>query len=400
MYEIMFFRTLESRFSSMADTTIMRRNNLQTILQAIDQLGTATTADLTEHTLLSLATISRVTGQLKNKGLILQDRKQTSDPGRKPEVYQLNRTYGAGLYFNLKSGCLQGYLLDFGGKLLAQTEDAVNSSLTVASLMQLLLQQRSKLISKNMPRPLAVCLSLPGQQDRQTDTVCRIPNFPQFEGCALQTAAEAALGLPCLIANTARLTAWGHFLARPNDVQNLIFLEITGDCGIGAGLVLGGRLYEDALGLAGEVGDMIVQLGSPSKSPTRGALEEESGIVTILTKAEKLLPSETALSLPLLEQLAPKKDAVMSLLQKATRAWAAAIINLCAVLSPDLIAVGGAISKDNSLICKLIREHLQTMYHRPIALSFAPANGLYHTEGAGDLLKSFLFSRELDRIDE
>lgn len=384
----------------MADTTIMRRNNLQTILQAIDILGTATTAELTEKTLLSLATISRVTGQLKSKGLILQDRKQTSDPGRKPEIYQLNQAYGSGLYFNLKSGCLQGYLLDFGGHLLSQTQTPVDASLSVDGFLQAIRQQADALTGKDTPTPLALCISLPGQQDRETGAICRIPNFPQFEGVTLQQAAEQAMGLPCLIANTARLTAWGHFLARPNDVQNLIFLEITGDCGIGAGLVLGGRLYEDTLGLAGEVGDMIVQLGSPSKSPTRGALEEESGIVTILTKARKLLPSEPQLSLPLLEQLAAQNDAVMSLLQKATRAWAAAIINLSAVLSPDLTVVGGAISAENALICKLIREHLQTMYHRPIPLSFAPTEGLFHTEGAGDLLKSFLFSRELDRIDE
>ena len=64
----------------MADTTIMRRNNLQAILETIDHLGAATTTDLTAHTGLSLATISRVTGQLKTKGLIEQERKKTADP--------------------------------------------------------------------------------------------------------------------------------------------------------------------------------------------------------------------------------------------------------------------------------------------------------------------------------
>ena len=384
----------------MADTTIMRRNNLQTILQAIDTLGTATTADLTEQTLLSLATISRVTGQLKNKGLILQDRKQTSDPGRKPEIYQLNRAYGSSLYFNLKSGCLQGYLLDFGGSILKTAQSPVDSSLTIETLLELLHLQIRSMTSDEAPTPLAACLSLPGQQDKNNGTICRIPNFPHFEGAALQKTVETAMGLPCLIANTARLTAWGHFLSSSKQVQNLVFLEITGDCGIGAGLVLGGRLYEDALGLAGEVGDMIVELGSPSQSRTRGALEEESGLVTILNKARHLLPKETQATLPLLEQLAPENESIMTLLQQATRAWAAAIINLCAVLSPDLIVVGGAVSKEHRLICDLIRSHLDTMYHRPVSLSFSPSGSLYHTEGAGDLLKNFLFSRELDRIDE
>lgn len=382
----------------MADTTIMRRNNLQTILQAIDILGSATTAELTEQTALSLATISRVTGQLKNKGLILQDRKQTSEPGRKPELYQLNRAYGTSLYFNLKSGCLQGYLLDFGGQILKEDAEAVDSALTAEGFLLQLRRLADRLNEGRARKPLALCISLPGQQDRETGTVCRIPNFPCFEGAALQQAAEEALQIPCLMANTARLTAWGHFLSRSDGLRNLIYLDITGDCGIGAGLVLDGRLYEDAFGLAGEVGDMIVQLGASCGNQTKGALESQSGLVTVLTKAGALLPQ--AATLPALEQLAPTREELMALLQQATRAWAAAIINLSAVLSPDLTVIGGAVSEENKLICTLLQEHLRQLYHRPIPLSFAPAEALYHAKGAGDLLKRHLFSAELDRIDE
>ena len=381
----------------MADTTIMRRNNLQTILEAIDHLGTATTFDLTEHTQLSLATISRVTGQLKAKGLILQDRKQTTDPGRKPEIFQLNRGYGTGVYFNLSSGSLQGYLLDFGGQILEQTQSPVDSSLCPDAFL-LLAKAQLNTLAKTHPAPLALCLTLPGQQDKERGTICRIPNFPKFEGTALQESVQQAMGLPCIIGNTARITAWGHFLARRHNVKNLVYLDITGDCGIGAGLVLGGRLYEDALGLAGEVGDMIVDLRDRTGAENRGALEEDAGLVSVLKRAEKLLPGA---DLHQLELAASGGDIqILTLLSDAVRFWSAAIINLCAVLSPDKIVVGGAISEENTLIRNLIDRHLKAMYHRPISLAFAPKSCLCHAEGAGDLLKSYLFCRELDHIDE
>lgn len=384
----------------MADTTIMRRNNLQIILEAIDRLGTATTTDLTETTQLSLATISRVTGQLKAKGLILQDRIQTSEPGRKPELYQLNTQYGTSLYFNLKSGCLQGYLLDFGGHILTKTEDAVDAALTTEAFLQLAENQVRRLTEPKgaLPPPLALCLTLPGQQDRTGGTICRIPNFPCFEGVRLQSAVEQALKLPCLICNTARLTAWGHFLARRHDVRNLIFLEITGDCGIGAGLVLGGRLYEDGLGLAGEVGDMIVDMRERSAAENRGALEEDAGLKTILQEADALHPGADLHQLEL--AATGGSEAILALLSGATRSWAAAIVNLCAVLSPDKIVVGGAVSEENTLIRNLIDRHLKAMYYRPVSLAFAPKGCLCHAEGAADLLKDFLFCRELDHITE
>ncbi|MBP3632960.1 MAG: ROK family protein [Oscillospiraceae bacterium] len=385
----------------MADTTIMRRNNLQAILETIDHLGAATTTDLTAHTGLSLATISRVTGQLKTKGLIEQERKKTADPGRKPEIYRLNAAYGSSLYFDLKSGCLQGYLLDFGGKVLARTCLGVDASLDTEIFLRLVLKQKEQL-TRGQPTPLAVCLTLPGQQDRDSGAVCRIPNFPAFEGAALQSAMEQTLQLPCIIVNTARITAWGHFLARQERVRNLVFLEITADCGIGAGLVLDGKLYEDALGLAGEVGDMIVQLdeGNQEKLPTEGALEASSGIVTILKKAKNILGAQEPVTLPMLEQLSPDVPDILALLQQASRAWAAAIINLSALLSPDKIVVGGAISEDDALIRELIGQQLKTMYHRAIPLSFAPRDCEHHTTGAADMLKRFLFSKELDHIDE
>ena len=384
----------------MADTTIMRRTNLQTILEAIDRLGSATTQDLTDATQLSLATISRVTGQLKTNGLILQDRKQTSEPGRKPEIYRLNRRHATSLYFNLKTGSLQGYLLDFGGQVLATVEDAVSPALTTEDFLLLIRQQKKRLSATDtsLPTPMAVYLTLPGQQDRADGTICRIPNFPSFEGADLRQMMQQALELPCLIGNTARITAWGHFLARKNDVRNLIFLEITGDCGIGAGLVLGGRLYEDSAGLAGEVGDMIVQIKERSAAENRGALEEDAGLMSVLQKAHTLL---SGAELRDLEAAATSgNEAILSLLHSATRSWAAAIVNLCAVLSPDKIVVGGAISEENTLIRNLIDRHLKAMYYRPVCVAFTPRGCLCHTEGAADLLKDFLFCQELDHIDE
>lgn len=378
----------------MADTTIMRRNNLQLVLESIAGTGEVTAAELVRQTGLSVATISRVLTQLRLKGLILQDRKAETELGRKPETCRINGAFGSSLYLNLKSGLLQGYLLDFRGRVRGETETPVSQALTVAQFLELAAAQLAQLTASASGPVLAVCLSVPGQLDRRSGTVCRIPNFPHFEQAALGQRLQQRLGLPCYIRNTARLTAWGCCQPKTEQPRNLIYVDITADGGIGAGLVIGGRLYEDPAGHVGEMGDMIVSLRpyDQAQMRSRGALEQEAGLNTVLRRAG-------VSSLKQLEEAAQQDETAAGLLESATRAWAAAIVNLVAVLSPDEVILGGDLSEENHVIEALLRRHLSELYYRGICLRLTEPDSRRHVRGAAALLQQKLFAEALDDIN-
>ena len=384
----------------MADTTIMRRNNLQLVLDAIADNDCITASELVKETGLSVATISRVITQLRAKGLVMQTRKTDTEVGRKPEVCRICGTYGSSLYLNLKSGCLQGFLLDFSGEVIGRAEYPVGPDLTVDGFLQMALQLREFLTCGNAGRLLAVCLSVPGQLDQRTGTVCRIPNFPGFERAALQSRMEEAMGVPCLIRNTARLTAWGCHQSHRQENDSLIYVDITADGGIGAGLVINGRLYEDHAGLVGEMGDMIVSIRAYGKQEiqTRGALELEAGLNTVLHKCADLLEQSRLPSLSRLEELSCSDSRIAAVLENATRAWAAAIVNLVAVLSPDEVVLGGDLSEENRQIHAMIRRHLSELYYRDIRFRMAEPDSQYHVRGAAQVSRTRLFGDALDEI--
>lgn len=398
----------------MADTTIMRRNNLQMVLDAISENGEITASELVKLTGLSVATISRVISQLRAKKLVLQDRKADSELGRKPETCRVNGGYGCSLYINLKCGGLQCYLLDFSGKIIGQTEAPVNPELTVEDFLKLTKEQISVLYQPGFGELLAVCLSVPGQLDRRSGTVRRIPNFPNFEYVPLADRVEKSIGIPCIIWNTARLTAWGCGQVRRGQEDNLIYIDITADGGIGAGLVIDGRLYEDRAGHVGEMGDMIVHIRPYDRAQmqTRGALEQESGLNTVLRRCAALLEEGKAPALaamlgdaeqPTLSQLeeASRKDPeIAAVLEESTRSWAAAIVNLVAVLSPDEVVLGGDLSEENWRIASMIRRHLSDLYYRAVHLRLAELDALYHVKGAAAMLCRMLFDDALDHIAE
>ena len=403
----------------MGETGGTKQRNLLLMLKAIDSAGEATAAMLTEMTGLSVATISRGLGILKSRDLIVQLRKDTTEVGRRPDVFSINPAYGYYLYFWLDNGQLRGYLLDLSGKTAAKAAFPAGSDTTVQQLLEMLQLLRDQLLTvkkRATDKLLAVNLAIPGLADVSSGVISRIPNYPCFENVDLAGQVREALGLRCFVHNAARLTAVGEYLHSGAAQENLVYVDITGD-GIGAGIILHGELYEDRNCLAGEIGDMVIDVekGGWQEPKTQGALERQAGLGAVYRELRRLLAEGHArelaalleqkktqeLSLPLIEKAVANLDLdVYEIINQATKAWAAAIVNIAALLSPDLVVLGGAVNDGNALIEKMVRHHLGRMYYRPIQLRLAKKDTDAHVMGAAHLSRKYLFDVALSEFQE
>lgn len=404
----------------MAEPTGTRQRNLLLILEAIAANGETTAAALAEQTGLSAATISRALAVLRSRKLVVQRRKDPAEVGRRPDVFAIDPLYGYYLYFLLDNGTLRGYLLDLSGRIAARDVLPADADTTVEQLLGMLRQLRGSLVEAKKragERLLAVNLAIPGLADVTSGVISRIPNYPNFENVDLAERVRQALALPCFVHNASRLAAVGEYLLADGDPQSLVYVDITMD-GIGAGIILGGELYEDRNCLAGEIGDMIVNAGRDdlSQPTTQGALERQAGLGAVYRRLEQLLAAGHAeelralmqrkktdrLSLPLIEKAAAEMDLdVYELLTQTTRAWAAAMVNMAALLAPDMIVLGGAVNDTDQLIEKMVRHHLRRMYYRPIQLRLAKKDAEAHVRGAAHLSRRYLFQVVLsDFLDE
>ena len=398
----------------MAENGNTRQRNLLTLLYAMDAAGEATAACLAEQTGLSVATISRGLSLLKAKKLIVQRRKDTTEVGRRPDVFSINGAYAHCMYCCLDGDALRGYLLDLRGKVVARHAVEAASQMTVSDFLDKLEILKGALLEKKRSSGciLTVSLAIPGLADISSGVISRIPNFPLFENVNLAELVREKLGYPCFTYSPARLSAVCAYLPGGGQTKNLVFMDITGDCGIGAGIVLGGHLYEDQNCLAGEVGDMVIRADGErwSDSRNQGALEQEAGLGSVFREARSLLERGLApelqkllekqggdvLSLSVLEKAAGELDLdIYALLNKTTRAWAAAIVNISALLAPEVIILGGAVHQGNKLIEKMLRHHLHHMYYRPISLQIAKKGADAHVLGAAHLSGRFLLEMSL-----
>jgi glucokinase len=130
--------------------------------------------------------------------------------------------------------------------------------------------------------PAAIGVSCGGPLDRVAGRVQSPPNLPGWDDVPVVDAISEAVGLPCYLENDANAGALAErSFGAARGYSDVLF--ITFGTGLGAGLVLDGRLYRGAGGLAGELGHWRV---APPDGPVHygkaGSLESfcsGSGIV-------------------------------------------------------------------------------------------------------------------------
>ncbi len=119
---------------------------------------------------------------------------------------------------------------------------------------------------------VAVGISCGGPLDSERGVILSPPNLPGWDRVEIVSILKETTGLPVFLQNDAdacALAEWRWGAGR--GCRNLIFL--TFGTGMGAGLILGGRLYSGASGMAGEVGHVRLATDGPLGYGKRGSFE-------------------------------------------------------------------------------------------------------------------------------
>jgi predicted NBD/HSP70 family sugar kinase len=176
----------------------------------------------------------------------------------------------------------------------------------------------------------------------------------------VDAAAEMSkrLRIPVHVENDANLGALAEFVwGSGKGFSDLIYIKLSS--GVGAGMLLGGRLYHGTGGTAGEIGHTVVDPGGAiCRCGSRGCLETVASAKAI---ADVLGDSRgEPVSIRQLLELARHGDAAaVRLIGEAGRQIGVAVANLCNVINPELVIVGGDMSAAGDLITQPILESIR-----------------------------------------
>ncbi len=184
---------------------------------------------------------------------------------------------------------------------------------------------------------LVLAIGVPGPVDRDQGMVLGAPNLPGWRRVPVRDRLEKMLGCRCLIEHDANLGALAEH-RRGIGRGTCDFVYVTVSTGIGAGLILGGRLYRGQHGSAGEFGHMVIQPEGPlCNCGNRGCLEALASGTAIAREAGVGSASEVG------RRAAAGDQVAKEVLQRAARYVGLALGGLMNLLNPEAVAVGGGV---------------------------------------------------------
>lgn len=168
---------------------------------------------------------------------------------------------------------------------------------------------------------------------------------PGWEDVPLVERVAAIWRCPVTMDNDANAAALGEVrFGAGRGFRNVLYLTVS--TGIGGGVVIDGELYRGSRGLSGEIGHTIVEPGGPPcPCGKRGCLEAVAA-GPMIARAYAAAGTATDVGAEDVFRRAAKGDPIArDVLDRAIRGLGLGISNAINLLDPDLVVIGGGVSK-------------------------------------------------------
>lgn len=243
-----------------ADT--VRRTNLSRLLQLLHVEGSLTRAELTASLGLNRSTVGTLVADLVARGLVNEGLPQaTGGPGRPSPLVSIRTDTYAALAIDVKVDSLATALVALGGHVLhrERMERPRNRTGADETLDDTVLLARRTLGALGPEHTLlGVGLSVAGLVNHDSGRVDVAPNLGWHDVSMVERIADdLQLDVPTRAINDADAGVLAERLrGTGRGIDHLLYL--SGEVGVGGGIIVGGQLMTGQDGYAGEIGHMVV----------------------------------------------------------------------------------------------------------------------------------------------
>jgi glucokinase len=250
-------------------------------------------------------------------------------------------------------------LADISGTILARWSSSTAAIRGPEAVIQLVSRGVKSMLHEVAAPPEAlrsVGIGVPGVTDVDNGIVIATSYLMGWREVPLRALVEKELNVPVIVDNDVNMAARGEqWSGSAKDARDFVFLAIG--TGIGAGIVLNGKLHRGSSWAAGEIGCMLVPGAAeiPANIDEPGALESMIGGEGIKNQWQKLggvegsaLPTEFNAT-EIFDRAVDGNPHAQTLLRKSATMLAQAIYNISLVLNCPLFVLGGTVGLHSAL---------------------------------------------------
>jgi predicted NBD/HSP70 family sugar kinase len=346
-----------------------RRARFNHLLLVFDQLrkrGSATREELATLTGLTPQTVGGLIREREDLFVI----ESLAAQGRPKYVYRLNPGVASVIGIDVSRTRVRVAIADLDLEpILAERTEFIavaNNAETVIDLVASMVRDVLDQTGRSSEHVMGVGVALPAPV-ASDGHVSSINILKGWGGRDVEGELSARLGLPVEVNNDANLGALGELaLGAASGCRHVLYIQAT--TGIGCGLIVNGKLYRGARGMAGEAGHMVFdwQGGHMCVCGNRGCLETVAGSQAI-AELLRVTPVEG------LDDHASLEDRLLTIIDSAQQGNApcrgalgtvgahlgVAVANLCNVLDPERVVIGSTLARADDIVLEPLRESVR-----------------------------------------
>lgn len=283
---------------------LVKQLNSAAVYRLIDQQGPISRIQVADVSQLAPASVTKITRQLLERGLIKEVAQQASTGGRRAISLTTEVKPFHSVAVRLGRDYVQFCLYDLGGTELAKDQHDLrykNQSDLIEGLIALL-KDFINSCQDRIDQLIAIGITLPGLVNPTTGVVEYMPNT-DIDNLALGEIVREKFGIECFVGNDVRGMALAeHYFGASQDCQDSILVSVHR--GTGSGIIVNGQVFLGFNRNVGEIGHIQIDpLGEQCQCGNFGCLETVAANPAIVQRVKKLLAQGYESSLSQLEQI-------------------------------------------------------------------------------------------------
>lgn len=342
-----------------------KKHNRDLVLKTIFDTATISRAEIARITRLTRTTVSNIVSFLIEEKLIEEVGLGESLGGKAPVLLSLIADSRYLIGVDLEQDKFIGAIINLRGEIKEQIEIPTEKK-DGQEAIDLIYQILDRLLATNLHPIIGIGIGAPGLINSTKGIVVNAVNL-DWENLPLADLINARYKLPVSVLNDSQAAAVGEYFYGEEHLphKNLIVVNIKH--GIGAGILIKGKLFQGDGGGAGEIGHVVVQKdGLLCRCGKRGCLETLASTKAMLQQAKLLAPTaknsrlpknSEDISLDTLKKAFYSEDTLaQDIVLRAGHYLGASIANLISILNIENIILTGEALRFGELWLQSVRS--------------------------------------------
>lgn len=347
----------------------MRAINRQIVLNFVRDRGPISRAEIARRTKLQRSTVSEIVDSLLGEGLIEEVGAGQSTGGRCPTLLALRTTGAAAIGIDIAPTRTTVATSDLAGGLLESEEFETDHDFE--RTVERAVSATRRLTERGGGRIEGIGVSLPGLVDSSKGRLLYVPYF-NWRDLDIGARIAEATGLKVTIDNDANAAALAELWFGRADVSEARdFIMVFIAEGVGAGIIFDRQVYRGEGGAAGEFGHMIIgdRAPVPCSCGSYDCWEAFASGRAAVARYARLAGAGAARAMSfaqLIDRALAGESAAREALGETARFLGIGISNLIVGFSPEVVIVGGAITRAWDLVSDLFSETVRRSVRRDL----------------------------------